>query len=191
MGLLVRFLLNLGPLLRFLLDLGLLVRFLLALGTASTVFAELGFCNKDGPDAFKDPYIMTAFILALLGKFFIAGSFAVVYNITAELFPTQVRSNAVGICSMASRIGGMMSPVFISLYDIVSWLPGAIFGGFAVIAGFLSFYLPDTYGVPMLMSFEEADSLYRGVDIAQSRLSNELDMKPQENRAYREKEDEL
>ena len=103
---------------------------------------------------------MTAFICSLIGKLAISASFAIIYNLTAELFPTQVRANAIGICSMTSRIGGIISPVFISLYDVVSWLPGTLFGGFAIAAGLLSFFLPETLGEPMLMNFEDANRLY-------------------------------
>ena len=78
------------------------------------------------------------------------------------LFPTQVRANAIGICSMTSRIGGIISPVFLSLYDVVSWLPGVLFGGFAIAAGVLSFWFPETLGVPMLMNFDDAEKLYTG-----------------------------
>ena len=63
---------------------------------------------------------------------------------------------------MASRIGGMLSPVFGSLYEVVSWLPGSIFGGCAIVAGLLSFFLPETHGIPMLMNFDEAHLLYEG-----------------------------
>ena len=107
----------------------------------STVFNELSFCEKDDDDAFSNPYVVISFVFAMIGKFGISGSFAVMYNYTAELFPTPVRANAVGFCSMISRIGGILTPVILALYDKVSWLPGLIFGGFAVIAGVLAFAL--------------------------------------------------
>ena len=37
-------------------------------------------------------------IVALLGKFSVAGSFAVLYLYSAELFPTQVRCVCVCVC---------------------------------------------------------------------------------------------
>lgn len=48
--------------------------------------------------------------IAMLAKIAMAGCFAVIYNFTAELFPTVVRNSAVGLCSMAARLGGMLTP---------------------------------------------------------------------------------
>ena len=44
------------------------------------------------------------------GKFGAAASFSIVYLYTAELYPTVVRSTAVGLCSMMARIGGIAAP---------------------------------------------------------------------------------
>ena len=48
--------------------------------------------------------------LAMIGKFGAAASFAAVYLYTAELYPTQIRSTAIGMCSMMARIGGFAAP---------------------------------------------------------------------------------
>ena len=47
---------------------------------------------------------------ALIGKFGATASFAIIYLYTAELYPTQIRSTAVGMCSMMARIGGFAAP---------------------------------------------------------------------------------
>jgi MFS family permease len=47
----------------------------------------------------------------MIGKFFIAGSFAIVFNYTAELFPTVVRNTAIGIGSMGARLSGALTPL--------------------------------------------------------------------------------
>jgi MFS family permease len=49
-------------------------------------------------------------ILNFLGKFGASASFSIVYLYTAELYPTVVRSTAVGMCSMMARIGGIAAP---------------------------------------------------------------------------------
>ena len=78
------------------------------------------------------------------------------YIYTAELFPTQVRASAVGICSMIEQFGGIISPLFLLIYESYSWMPGLIFGMTACFAGAISLYLPETHNLGMMMSFDEA-----------------------------------
>ncbi|KAF4520100.1 hypothetical protein B566_EDAN010329 [Ephemera danica] len=54
---------------------------------------------------------ITTTVVVMLGKFFIAGSFAIVYNYTAELFPTVLRNTALGVGSMSARFGGALTPL--------------------------------------------------------------------------------
>ncbi len=46
----------------------------------------------------------------LLGKCCSGAAFLLVWVITAELFPTNLRSQAVGICSTVARLFGLVSP---------------------------------------------------------------------------------
>nr|XP_026695296.1 organic cation transporter protein-like [Ciona intestinalis] len=62
----------------------------------------------------------TAF--ALIGKMAVSGSYAVIYNYTAELYPTVVRSTAVGLGSMAARVGSIITPFTLQLQYIIPWL---------------------------------------------------------------------
>ena len=64
----------------------------------STIFAEISFCEKDSENKFENPYVVGGFVLVLLGKMAVSIAFALIYLYTAEMFPTCVRSNAVGIC---------------------------------------------------------------------------------------------
>ena len=50
----------------------------------------------------------------MIGKFAISGTFTITYNYTAELFPTVVRTSAVGMGSIGARITGALTP-FVAL----------------------------------------------------------------------------
>lgn len=51
----------------------------------------------------------------MVGKFGVTAAFSMVYVYTAELYPTVVRNMGVGVSSMASRLGSILSPYFIYL----------------------------------------------------------------------------
>ena len=48
--------------------------------------------------------------LSLIGKFGATASFAIVFVYTAEMFPTEIRSTAVGASSLCGRVGGIIAP---------------------------------------------------------------------------------
>ena len=52
----------------------------------STVFGEIAFCERDDPDRFENGWIVAGFVCSLVGKMAISASFAIIYNLTAELW---------------------------------------------------------------------------------------------------------
>ncbi len=60
-----------------------------------------------------NPYYVVT--LATIAKFGTTTAFATVLLQVIELFPTGVRSTALGSCSLASRIGAIMAPLITNL----------------------------------------------------------------------------
>lgn len=67
-----------------------------------------------------------------------------IFLYTTELFPTVVRSAALGFCSLVARVSGIAAPQIIALQNLEPALPFLIFGGFAVAACLTATTLPET-----------------------------------------------
>ncbi|XP_021414074.2 solute carrier family 22 member 13 isoform X3 [Oncorhynchus mykiss] len=88
------------------------------------------------------PVLVT--VIAVTGKFAIAASFTIVYVYTAELYPTIVRQNGVGLNSMCARGAGILVPLMHLLEVYHQALPMLICGLLPFIGGGLCFLLPET-----------------------------------------------
>ena len=95
-------------------------------------------------------------VLSLVGKFGASAIWGIVYVYAAELFPTSIRNQAVGTCSLVARIGGIIC----LLLDLlkVYWLPAPVFimGVVASVAGVLAIFFPETLGEKLPETKEEA-----------------------------------
>ena len=83
--------------------------------------------------------------IAVLGKFFVTISLCANYSWSAELFPTKLRGEAIGLFNTLSRIGSAGSP-FISktLAETHKSAPFLAMGIVGVVCFFLLFVLPET-----------------------------------------------
>nr|XP_039252735.1 organic cation transporter protein-like [Styela clava] len=99
--------------------------------------------------------------VAILGKLFASTSFAVVYQYTAELYPTVVRGTGLAMGSMAGRLGPIIMPFTLQLQQTIPWLTQTIFGTLAIIAGATSLLLPDTTNSDLMTSVDQAENFYR------------------------------
>lgn len=100
--------------------------------------------------------------IIMLGKLFIAGSFAVIYNYSAELFPTVVRNSAMGLGSMCARLSGALTPLITLLDSFDPTIPAIIFGIISLVSGFLTLFLPETMGKPMPQSIADGEEFGKG-----------------------------
>ncbi|VIO97102.1 Uncharacterized protein BM_BM11809 [Brugia malayi] len=96
-------------------------------------------------------------IMAYVGKFGIAASFAVIYLFSGELYPTVVRALGMGMSSMVAGSGLILAPYVVRLGDYLRILPLIIMGLLAISAGIASLFLPETKGKPIPQTLEEAE----------------------------------
>lgn len=98
----------------------------------------------------------TSFVF--IGKFMIAGSFAIIYNYSAELFPTVIRNSAMGLGAMCARTSGALTPLITLLDSFDPKMPAIIFAVIALISGFLVMFLPETLHKPMPQTVEDGEA---------------------------------
>ncbi|XP_049872475.1 organic cation transporter protein isoform X1 [Pectinophora gossypiella] len=111
---------------------------------------------------FLPPGSIFSTAVVITGKLFIAGSFAIIYNYSAELFPTVVRNSAMGLGSMCARLSGALTPLITLLDSFNPKIPAVIFGVVTLISGFLCFFLPETMNQPMPQSLADGEKFGKG-----------------------------
>ncbi|XP_068189109.1 solute carrier family 22 member 6-B [Antennarius striatus] len=96
--------------------------------------------------------------LAIVGKFGITASFAVIYVYTAELFPTVLRQTGIGVSCMFARLGGMLAPIINMVHNHSPATPLLIFGSSPLLGAALALLLPETADRPLPDTVEDAEN---------------------------------
>ncbi|XP_073711618.1 solute carrier family 22 member 6-A [Misgurnus anguillicaudatus] len=96
-------------------------------------------------------------VLAMMGKFGITASFSIVYIYSAEIFPTVIRQNGIGMCSMCARVGGVIAPIISLLRNISHHAPMVVFGLCPLIGAALTMFLPETAHKPLPDSIDDVE----------------------------------
>ncbi|CAG5087686.1 Oidioi.mRNA.OKI2018_I69.PAR.g11606.t1.cds [Oikopleura dioica] len=102
--------------------------------------------------------------LAFTGKFFISAAFSVIYTYSAEVFPTTVRTIALGFGSLGGGLGNVIAPYILQLQKppiSIRWLPAAIFSASCVLVAFFLLLLPETKGKALYETMAEAEKVYK------------------------------
>ena len=100
-------------------------------------------------------------ILAFTGKAFIGACFQGIYQHTTELYSTDIRAEIFGIMNFVGKVGATICPILIGLAEIYPMLPGLVFGICGVVSGFMHLMLPETLGMPLVMSVQELEKLFK------------------------------
>ena len=73
------------------------------------------------------------------------------------MFPTEIRTTAIGSGSTSSRIGGILAPQVAYLANIWVSLPLLVMGGSTLFGGLLALcLLPETFGTSMPFTMKDA-----------------------------------
>ncbi|XP_069368170.1 solute carrier family 22 member 13-like [Paralichthys olivaceus] len=93
------------------------------------------------------PQVLTA--VAVVGKFAATASYSIIYVYTAELYPTVLRQNGVGLNATCGRVAGILAPL-VRLLDVYHYtIPMLLYGTIPIAAGGLCFLLPETCNVEL------------------------------------------
>lgn len=87
-------------------------------------------------------WVATAF--AMLGKFSVSSSNAVMPVFTAELYPTVIRNLGVGASNVSAGIALMLVPYLWNLAAMDKCVPMAVLGAFGLLGGLCVLFLPET-----------------------------------------------
>ncbi|CAF0776156.1 unnamed protein product [Adineta steineri] len=100
------------------------------------------------------------FMINVLLKFLAAGSYAIIYIYSNELFPTGVRNTGMGICSMVARIGAIVGTTSNDMLTRL-WInfPTVLFGILCFIAAFLILMLPETLNRTLPQTIEDTEQM--------------------------------
>ncbi|KAL8599720.1 hypothetical protein ACOMHN_024771 [Nucella lapillus] len=85
-------------------------------------------------------------VMAMVGMIGASGTFTAMFFYTAELFPTNIRNQILGLSSFIGRLGGMLAPFMNDLAEIAVWAPGAMIGSLCFLVVALVHFLPETKG---------------------------------------------
>ena len=113
----------------------------------SDIFGQIAGSLDTEDDDSSDIYYIMKSAFAFVGKFGVSGTFGVIFVHASELYPTPIRSIAVGLASAAGRIGGVLAPLVNALGHYVSWLPMLIFAILGSIQVMSTFWMPETLGI--------------------------------------------
>ncbi|KAK0169034.1 hypothetical protein PV327_002783 [Microctonus hyperodae] len=99
--------------------------------------------------------------LASLGLSGSMVGFVTLYLYTGEVFPTVVRNVGMGLCSVLSKFASMIAPFITAMGSSLFWLPPLFYGVIMIISAGLCLFLPETMGMKLPDTIEDAENFRR------------------------------
>ncbi|XP_070174694.1 organic anion transporter 3-like [Littorina saxatilis] len=137
---------------------------LAGLGLTASAFCRIW---EDNP-----VFAVISVLAAMLGMMGAKGIYGALFLFTPELYPTNIRQQALGVASLVGRCGGMLAPFMLPLSELIVWAPGLITGSLCFVVVFLFRYLPETQGRELPQSLDDVDSWSGGDKRTQFSLSS-------------------
>ncbi|XP_023929915.1 organic cation transporter-like protein [Lingula anatina] len=116
-----------------------------------------------------------AIVSAVAGKMLICAAGALNDLVVSEVFPTVIRHTGLSFCVSFGRMGGVLASQILFLKTIYQPLPFIILGSLAITGGFVSFFLPETRGKPLLQTLEAWDIELNGRSLKNQAQQDERD----------------
>ena len=95
---------------------------------------------------------------------------------TVELYPTNLRSQAVGFCSMSARIFGLVVPFVANLAMFWKPLPMLVLGLPSLVAGASAYFLPETKGKELPQNMKDTlnnDNIEEMIEMNKAEIDKE------------------
>ncbi|KAK5853406.1 hypothetical protein PBY51_007193 [Eleginops maclovinus] len=128
----------------------------------SRKFSQLAFLAVGGTACLLTIFIpddlsVIKTVLAMIGKFGITASLSIIYVYSAEVFPTVIRQNGIGIGSMCARTGGVLAPMMHLLRRLNPHAPMVLCGLCPLLGSALTLLLPETANKPLPDTIEDIE----------------------------------
>ncbi|KAK8779788.1 hypothetical protein V5799_018869 [Amblyomma americanum] len=96
-------------------------------------------------------------ISSIVAKFSTTAAYMMMYQQSAELFPTPLRSFSVGVLTALAAIFTASVPYVVYLGRYGAWIPFLFLAVLTTAAGIAAAWLPETKGYPLCQTVEEAE----------------------------------
>ncbi|KAJ3665869.1 hypothetical protein Zmor_001334 [Zophobas morio] len=110
--------------------------------------------------------------LAMISRFSISSSNAIMPVFTAELYPTIIRNIGVGASNVSAGIALMLVPYLWEMANIHQCVPMSIIASCGIIGGICVLFLPETGSGPLKDTIKEAECESRSSDSSEIKRIN-------------------